>query len=117
VADRFSVGDLGYPSTNVDKAAWSDLNKIGSWIAKDSPSAAVRELEKIEHVIKQLGRFPGLNMQWRAVAHNRNAARVCRSFDALAARELAHRKSESSLNGRKGDRAADLLSWSRALGD
>ena len=50
----------------VDEAAWSDLDKIGSWIAKASPQAARRELEKIEHVIKQLGRFPGLSRQGRA---------------------------------------------------
>ena len=50
----------------VDEVAWSDLDKIGSWIAKDSPEAARRELEKIEHVIKQLGRFPGLSREGRA---------------------------------------------------
>ena len=50
----------------VDEAAWRDLDKIGSWIAKDSSQAARRELEKIEHVINQLGRFPGLSRQGRA---------------------------------------------------
>lgn len=49
----------------VDEAAWGDLHRIGSWIAKDSPEAARRELEKIEHVIKQLGRFPGLSRPGR----------------------------------------------------
>ena len=39
----------------VDEAAWSDIDKIGSWIAKDNPAAARRELEKIERVIRQLG--------------------------------------------------------------
>ena len=43
----------------VDEAAWNDLDKIGSWIAKDNPEAAQRELAKIAHVIRQLGRFPG----------------------------------------------------------
>ena len=50
----------------VDEAAWSDLDKIVTWIAKDSPEASGRELEKIEHVIRQLGRFPGLSRQGRA---------------------------------------------------
>ena len=50
----------------VDEAAWSDLDKIGLWVAKDSPEAARHELEKIKHVIKQLGRFPGLSRQGRA---------------------------------------------------
>ena len=39
----------------VDEAAWNDLDKIGSWIAKDNPQAAWLELEKIERVIKQVG--------------------------------------------------------------
>jgi len=50
----------------VDEAAWSDLDKIGSWIAKDNREAAWLELEKIERVIKQLGQFPGLSRVGRA---------------------------------------------------
>ena len=50
----------------VDEAAWSDLDTIGLWIAKDNPEAAQRELGKIAHVINQLGRFPGLSRDGRA---------------------------------------------------
>ena len=50
----------------VDEAAWRDLDAIGSWIAKDNPEAAYRELAKIAHVIRQLGRFPGLSREGRA---------------------------------------------------
>ena len=42
----------------VDEAAWSDLDKIVTWIAKDSPEAARRELEKIEHVIQTARTLP-----------------------------------------------------------
>lgn len=31
----------------VDAAAWTDLNDIGTWIAKDSPQAAKSVLAKI----------------------------------------------------------------------
>ena len=50
----------------VDEAAWSDLDNICLWIAKDNPEAARRELEKIARVINQLGRFPGLSRGGRA---------------------------------------------------
>lgn len=44
----------------VDAAAWTDLNDIGTWIAKDSPQAAKSVLAKILQTVEQLQRFPRL---------------------------------------------------------
>jgi hypothetical protein len=38
----------------VDEAAWSDLNKIGSWIAKDNPAASRRELSSLSYLRSEL---------------------------------------------------------------
>ena len=49
----------------VDATAWSDLNYIGAWIAKDSPEAARQVLCKILQTIELLARFPRLARRGR----------------------------------------------------
>lgn len=44
----------------VDATAWTDLDDIGTWIAKDSPQAAKSALAKILQTVEQLQRFPRL---------------------------------------------------------
>ena len=44
----------------VDAKAWTDLNQIGAWIAKDDPRAARKVLRQILDAIAQLERFPRL---------------------------------------------------------
>jgi toxin ParE1/3/4 len=44
----------------VDAKAWTDLNQIGAWIAKDNPQAAREVLRGILAMIAQLERFPRL---------------------------------------------------------
>jgi plasmid stabilization system protein ParE len=72
----------------VDEVAWSDLDKIGSWIAEDNPEAAWLALEKIERVIKQLGQFPGLSRVGRAREHGKpllpaHPTSLCSSFGKI----------------------------------
>ena len=50
----------------VDAAAWSDLNDIGAWIAKDSPPAARRTLITILQTVERLQGFPRLARPGRA---------------------------------------------------
>lgn len=50
----------------VDATAWSDLNDIGTWIAKDSPQAARHVLGKVLQTIEHLHLFPGLARAGRA---------------------------------------------------
>ena len=50
----------------VDATAWKDLDDIVKWIAKDSPEAARRVLEKILQTIEQLAAFPRLGRAGRA---------------------------------------------------
>ena len=49
----------------VDTAAWSDLNDIGGWIAKDDPQAARRVLRLILQTAAQLELFPRLARRGR----------------------------------------------------
>ncbi len=44
----------------VDAQAWTDLDQIGAWIAKDNPQAARDILRRILDAIAQLERFPRL---------------------------------------------------------
>ena len=44
----------------VDAKAWTDLDQIGAWIAKDDPRAVREILRRIVASIAQLRRFPRL---------------------------------------------------------
>ncbi len=50
----------------IDERAWSDLDNIALWIARDDPTAARLQVEKIRHVIGQLGELSGLSRNGRA---------------------------------------------------
>ncbi len=50
----------------IDESAWSDLDSIALRIARDNPSAARQEVEKIRHVIGLLGELPALSRDGRA---------------------------------------------------
>jgi len=49
----------------VDAKAWTDLDQIGAWIAKDNPRAAREVLRRILETTAQLQRFPRLARQGR----------------------------------------------------
>ena len=50
----------------IDESAWRDLDSIGLRIARDNPTAARHEVEKIRHVIGLLGELPALSRDGRA---------------------------------------------------
>ena len=50
----------------IDESAWSDLDSIALRIARDNPSAARQEVEKIRYVIGLLGESPALSRDGRA---------------------------------------------------
>jgi toxin ParE1/3/4 len=59
----------------VDAKAWTDLDQIGAWIAKDNPAAARDIVRRILETIAQLERFPRLARRGRvAGTHERLVA-------------------------------------------
>jgi plasmid stabilization system protein ParE len=45
----------------IDEGAWRDFDAIARHIGADNPLAAQAQIDKIRHVIGQLGDFPGLS--------------------------------------------------------
>ena len=50
----------------IDASAWQDLDDIGTWIARDNPTAARHVLEHILQATERLQEFPRLARPGRA---------------------------------------------------